>query len=72
MRGNKLRLLFLNPARSFADDLDIADNGSLGLMVAFQRRRVINPVDPLNIASEAVNGFRDVLSNNLRRARDVS
>jgi hypothetical protein len=35
MGGNKLRLLFLNSVRSFADDLDITDDGSLGLMVAF-------------------------------------
>jgi hypothetical protein len=32
--GNKRRVLILNSVRSFADDLDITDDGCLGLMVA--------------------------------------
>jgi len=34
--------LFLNSARGLANDFDIADNGGLGLMIAFQGRCVID------------------------------
>src|SRR5271166_110478 len=56
--GDEFRRLLLNPARRLPNNLNVAYNSVLNLLVLLER---LNAVETLHISGSSLNGLRDVL-----------